>query len=237
MLQDRVYYAPIADKWEHKQTRLEDLSPAQHQEYVRLLGEEATRNPTKRTTELLAAATGAEENRDELQDFARDDQINRHSPEWYSVENNSEGTLWVSTKVIGTRSVASLIRSNPQIQDRIAEGGRVHILSGVHGDPQGRFIEESPSEDFVKDDINEHQELVTTGTVTVHDVANTSPAEVDDLVDSGEIVIAAWCYSEQSQFLLANHDSSAESWMSNGPAPNTSDSTSRYKASPGWRRR
>ncbi|MCP4614442.1 MAG: hypothetical protein GY845_37655, partial [Planctomycetes bacterium] len=109
-----------------------------------------------------------------------------NEPLIYSVRNHNEGELWVTTHELYLNH-HKLVREYP---------GQVTVLAGGHGDLYGDFHHE---ERFYTTD---YLEFKKTPNVRVENVNDLSHSELKKLLNSPGRVIAAWCFSERSNYVI-----------------------------------
>jgi RHS repeat-associated protein len=111
------------------------------------------------------------------------------APLFYSVPTPRGGRLWVSTAAVLDEDVEPLVNIR-------AAGGRIDLLTGVHGSPEGGLKPHAPffNEDTVK--------YANPPKVMVHNVAELSDQELETILNSNSRVIANWCRSERCVKIL-----------------------------------
>ncbi|MFY0539671.1 hypothetical protein [Nannocystis pusilla] len=97
--------------------------------------------------------------------------------------------MWVSTTRINQPDFAKLV--NPKNAK-----GAVKVLTGTHGTKKGQMV---PEPKFLVQDEGRWQ---NTPNVTVEDVTQMTPEELEAAINSAARVICAWCYSERSKGVL-----------------------------------
>jgi len=130
----------------------------------------------------------ANQNVDIVSDFINDKRRIGTSPngkDFYSVPNRGGGRVWVSTVAIDQDYFAGLVNPENAIGDII-------ILSGTHGDLNGGLF---PEVDFLNED---QQEWQGSPGINILDVTTMNDAQIQQVVNSKNRVICAWCYSERS---------------------------------------
>lgn len=101
---------------------------------------------------------------------------------FYSVKNKQGGEVYVSSDEINANDFANIVEN--------ANGRtRVNIISGIHGDDRGNVYD---AEQFYFDDIRDFQNL----NVNVFNYTKMTFEEISNLVNSQELTICAWCFSE-----------------------------------------
>ena len=118
-----------------------------------------------------------------LSDYLRIDEENIFGS-FYSVKNKQGGDVYVSVGEISANDFAELVED--------ANGRtRVNIISGIHGDEFGNVYVE---EQFYFDDVRDFQNP----NVSVFNYAGMNFEEISNVVNSTDLTICAWCFSERN---------------------------------------
>ena len=121
----------------------------------------------------------------------------------YSITNNAGGIISVSTKPITGKSFTNTIKYYT------AQGYNINILSGTHGDAEGYSalgynITHNPLQKdfyekrFYNDDVRVNKKRAN---VKVYDISNMTENEFSKIINSKDVTICAWCFSERSEDL------------------------------------
>ena len=114
----------------------------------------------------------------------------------YSIKNNSNGNLVVSTRPINKNSFINTLNYYS------GQNKNITILSGTHGSPDGycALSNKSMAETtFFNEDV---VTSISYNNVKVYDVAQMSKSEFNQHINSNNVVICAWCFSERSQEII-----------------------------------
>ena len=114
----------------------------------------------------------------------------------YSIKNNSNGNLVVSTRPINKNSFINTLNYYS------GQNKNITILSGTHGSPDGYCALSNKS---MAETIFFNEDVVTSisyNNVRVYDVAQMSKSEFNQHINSNNVVICAWCFSERSQEII-----------------------------------
>ena len=110
----------------------------------------------------------------------------------YSVKYNFGGDVVVSTKPIDLNSFSNTLDFYEQ------QGRNVVILSGTHGTPDGfsaRSSYECYSSQFFYEDCTTASRY---SNVVVYDVSKLTDSQFSNIINSSDVTICAWCWSERS---------------------------------------
>ena len=127
-------------------------------------------------------------------------------PLMYSRNNRNGGTIVLSTDPINLNSFRNTLDYYNQ------SGRRVTILSGSHGTPDGqsalgskRFWNRSGNNSDLAD-RNFYREDVRTArnynNVKVYDISRLSQQKFRNILNSRDVIICAWCFSERSNDVI-----------------------------------
>lgn len=98
--------------------------------------------------------------------------------------NAAGGRIYASTGGISQSDFASIVENNVQYG-----GDEVHILSGVHGFPNGEMV---PEPEFYESDVGRFGDI---GRVTVHNVAEMTPQQISEVLQRPGTIIGGFCNS------------------------------------------
>ena len=101
---------------------------------------------------------------------------------FYSIKNTLGADIYVSVDEITPSNFADIIEKTE---------GKIDILSGVHGDEAGNVYKD---ETLYYYDITHFQN----GDVAIHNFTTLSAEEISGIINSGNTVICAWCFSERN---------------------------------------
>ena len=101
---------------------------------------------------------------------------------FYSMKNKQGGEVYVSTDMISSNDFANIVGNANGIT-------KVNIISGIHGDDLGRVAEDIS---LYFDDIRDFQNP----NVNVYNYMEMDFDELSDVINSTDLTICAWCYSE-----------------------------------------
>ena len=127
-------------------------------------------------------------------------------PLMYSMNNRNGGTVVLSTEPInGNSFINTLDYYNSQ-------GKKVVILSGTHGSVTGEsslganrlLLRKSKNafcaeRSFFNEDVNTANRY---NNVKVYDITRMSDKKIKKLLNSKDVTICAWCYSERSNDII-----------------------------------
>lgn len=114
-----------------------------------------------------------------LSDYLGVSEANSHGS-FYSIKNRNGGEVYVSSDEIGALDFADIVSE--------ANGkANVNIISGVHGDKNGNI---SVDLSLYLDDVRDFE------TANVYNYAELDAKQICDIINSSDLTICAWCYSE-----------------------------------------
>ena len=123
-------------------------------------------------------------------------------PLMYSKNNEAGGTIVLSTDAIDGESFQNTIDYYNQ------EGRKINILSGSHGTPDGqsalgsrRLWNRSDNDSSLASRLFYKEDVATASNydnVKVYDISKMSERKLSNLLNSTDVNICAWCFSERS---------------------------------------
>lgn len=149
---------------------------------------------TRKGISSRSISEGSGWNGDAVSKFVDPSVIGKHpqSPLFYSIPNNNGARIHVSIDEITQQDFKPIV--NDVINN--TSNNKLVILSGTHGDELGKLNSERL---FFNQD---RRKFGYKPNVKVVDITKIKSEELSDIINGGDDVLCAWCYSERSKAIL-----------------------------------